>query len=116
MSELEAVGIVYTARLLMMSTLLIIGDKLLSSVLLDPLSAIAYGEVFFLLLKWGCLALVAVVLLVGIILLVRLDRESTQEEPVQLTREEPVQMRGEDYFQCIVVGIAALIVFGVWIF
>ena len=92
----------------MMSTLPLLGDMLLSSVLLDPLSAIAYGEVFFLLLKWGCLALVAVVLLVGIILLVRLDRDSTQEEPVQ--------MRVEDYFLCIMVGVVVLIVFGTWIY
>jgi hypothetical protein len=99
-----------------MSTLLVLSDMLLSSVLLDPLSAIAYGEVFFLLLKWGCLALVAVVLLVGFILLMRLDSKSTQEEPVQSIQAEPVQMRGEDYFQCIAVAVAVLIVFGIWFF
>jgi hypothetical protein len=91
-----------------MSTLLVLSDMLLSSVLLDPLSAIAYGEVFFFLLKWGCLVLVAVVLLVRIIPLVRLDRESTQAEHVQ--------MRGEDYFQCVMVGVVGLIVFGIWIY
>jgi len=91
-----------------MSTLPLLGDMLLSSVLLDPLSAIAYGEVFFHLLKWGYVALVTVVLLIGFILLVRLDRESTQQEPVQ--------MRVEDYFLCIMVGVVVLIVFGTWIY
>lgn len=100
----------------MMSTLPLLGDMLLSSVLLDPLNAIAYGEVFFHLLKWGCIALVTVVLLIGFILLVRLDRESTQQEPVQSTQEEPVQVRVEDYFLCIMMGVVVLIVFGTWIY
>lgn len=87
---------------------------MLLTLLLDPLSAIAYGEVFFLVIKWGCLALVAVVLLIGFILVLRLDGES--KEPVQSTQEEPVQMRGEDYFLCIMVGLVVLVVFGVWIY
>jgi hypothetical protein len=93
----------------------LVTSEMLVTLLLDPLSAIAYGELFIFLIKWGCLALVAVVLLVGFILLLRLDGASTQEEPVQSIQEEPVPMRSEDYFHVIMVGIAVLIVFFVWI-
>lgn len=114
-SGLGGVGIVYAVRWFMMSTLLVLGDMLLSSLLLDPLSAIAYGEVAIFLIKWGFVALIAVILLVGFILVMRLDRESTLEEPAQSTQKEPVQTRGEDYFQVIVMAIVAVIVFGIWI-
>jgi hypothetical protein len=80
---------------------------MLLTVFLDALSAIGYGEAILLLIKWGCLALVAVVLLVGFILVVRPDRESTQEEPVESTQE--------DYFVFIMVVAVVLIVFSVLI-
>jgi hypothetical protein len=89
---------------------------MLATLFLDPLSAIAYGELFFFLIKWGCIALVAVVLLVGFILLLRLEGEWTQQEPVQSIEEEPVQMREEDYLHVIVVGLVTLIIFFVYFF
>jgi hypothetical protein len=88
---------------------------MLVTIFLDPLSAIAYGAVVLALIKWGCLALSAIVLLVGFILLLRLDGGPTQQEPIQSIQEEPVPMRSEDYFHVIMVGIAVLIVFFVWI-
>jgi hypothetical protein len=80
---------------------------MLLTLLLDALSAIGYGEAIFRLIKWGCLALLTVVLLVGFILSVRPDRESTQEEPVQ--------MRGDDFLPWVMVALA-LIAFSIWIY
>ena len=85
------------------------------TVLLDPLSAIAYGALVLALIKWGGLALVAVVLLVGFILILRFDGGSTQQEPVESIQEEPIPMQSEDYFQVIMVGVAVLILFFVLI-
>jgi hypothetical protein len=80
---------------------------MLLTIFLDALSAIGYGEAILQLIKWGCLALVAVVLLVGFILVVRPDRESIQEEPVQ--------MRDDDFLLWGIVALA-LIAFSIWLY
>jgi hypothetical protein len=87
---------------------------MLVTIFLDPLSAIAYGELFLFLIKWCCIALVIAVLLGGFILFMRrLDRESTQEEPV--VPSDARQMRGDDLFLWIMV-VVMLIIFFAWIY